>query len=93
MLNNFAIFDTAEGLLQWHGRAASAQAALFDHLQDVGYIDEIADYQFRVLEVDDAQYASLLTWWRGGQWSPDGPQDMPDGEVLNAGDVVKMMFA
>jgi hypothetical protein len=71
VLNNYAIFDTEEGLLQWHGRATSSQAALFAHLQDVGYINEIADYQFRVMEVDDAQYASLMAWWRAGQWSPD----------------------
>lgn len=60
-------------------------------LRDVGYFDEIADYQFRVLELDDAQYASLMAWWRGGQCSPDWLQDMHDGEVLTAGEVIKMM--
>lgn len=91
MLNNYAIFDTAEGLLQWHGRAASAQAALFEHLQAVGYIDEIADYQFRVLELDEAQYASLMAWWRGGQWSPNCPPEMPSGEILIAADAITFM--
>ncbi len=73
------------------GRASSSQAALFAHLQDVGYIDEIDDYQFRVLEMDDAQYDSLKAWARGGQWSPDCPQDMPEGELLTAAEVVKMI--
>jgi len=91
VLNNFAIFDTGQGVLQWHGRASISQAALFAHLRDVGYFDEIADYQFRVLELDDAQYASLMAWWRGGQCSPDWLQDMHDGEVLTAGEVIKMM--
>lgn len=91
MPHNYAIFDTEAGLLQWHGRAASAHVALFAHLQDVGYIDEIADYQFRVLQLADAQNASLLAWWRGGQWSLDCPQDMPDGVLLTAVEVVKVM--
>lgn len=88
MLNNFAIFDTGQGLLQWHGRASSSQAALFAHLQDIGYIGEIADYQFRVLQLDATQYASLLSWWKGGQWSTECPQDMPEGELLTVVEVM-----
>lgn len=88
MLNNYAIFDTEAGLLQWHGSAASAHLALFAYLHDVGDIDEIADYQFRVLQLDEAQYASLLAWRQGGQWSTDFPQDMPDGELLTAVGVI-----
>ncbi|MDZ4283527.1 MAG: hypothetical protein U1C04_22535 [Hydrogenophaga sp.] len=91
MLNNYAIFDTEAGFLQWHGRAASVQAALFVHLKEVGCIDEIADYQFRVLELDDAQYAPLMAWWRAGQWSLDYPPDMPSGEILSAADVIRFM--
>lgn len=74
----FAIFDRANGVLQWTGKHESAADALTAFDKSVG-IDpheeglEIIAKHFRILEVTAYQVTSLIEWHERGADTLDYP--------------------
>lgn len=75
----FVIFDKNVGRYQWGGQYGSADAALEDFDDKVGIdpngegLDVVAEKDFRVVEVTQAQFEAVESWHEAGSKSSEFP--------------------
>ena len=72
-MTHFAILDTNAGLLQWIGRAGSADEAFAHFVADVG--EENTDRDSLAFHAINAKEANLVSkWWANGGPSNETPE-------------------